>query len=159
MPTDGLPISVVFEDDALLVLDKPSGLLSVPGKGDGKQDCLSVRVQARYPDGLIVHRLDMATSGLMVMARGAQAQRMLSMAFASRDVVKRYCAVVDGSMASAEPQAPDIWGVIDLPIAADWPRRPLRIIDAEHGKPSVTRWRLVPQYEGIWHAPCRPQPK
>ena len=144
MQTDSLPISVVFEDDALLVLDKPSGLLSVPGKGDGKQDCLSARAQARYADALVVHRLDMATSGLMVMARGAQAQRILSMAFASRDVVKRYSAVVNGSMASAAPQAPDIWGVIDLPIAADWPRRPLRIIDAEHGKPSITRWRLAP---------------
>ena len=98
MQTDGMPISVVFEDHAMLVLDKPSGLLSVPGKGDGKQDCLSVRVQARYPDALVVHRLDMATSGLMVMARGAKAQRILSMAFASREVVKRYCAMVDGSM-------------------------------------------------------------
>ena len=144
MQTDSLPISVVFEDDALLVLDKPSGLLSVPGKGDGKQDCLSARAQARYADALVVHRLDMATSGLMVMARGAQAQRILSMAFASRDVVKRYSAVVKGSVASAAPKAPDIWGVIDLPIAADWPCRPLRIIDAEHGKPSMTRWRLAP---------------
>ena len=147
MQTDSLPISVVFEDNALLVLDKPAGLLSVPGKGDGKQDCLSARVQARYPDALVVHRLDMATSGLMVMARGAPAQRALSMAFASREVVKRYCAIVSGSLSSAVPDAPDVWGVIDLPISADWPRRPLRIIDAEHGKPSVTRWRLVPAGE------------
>ena len=139
-----MSISVIFEDSALLVLDKPSGLLSVPGKGEGKQDCLSARVQARYPDARVVHRLDTATSGLMVMARGAQAQRILSMAFASRDVVKRYCAVVSGHLASAVPSAPDTWGVIDLPIAADWPRRPLRIIDAVHGKPSVTRWRLAP---------------
>ena len=145
LQTGNLPVSVVFEDDALLVLDKPSGLLSVPGKGDANQDCLSARVQARYPDALVVHRLDMATSGLMVMARGAQVQRAVSMAFASRDVVKRYCAVVSGSMASAEPQAPDLWGEINLPITADWPRRPLRIIDAVHGKPSVTRWRLAPQ--------------
>ena len=143
MPPDDLPISVVFEDDALLVLDKPAGLLSVPGKGDGKQDCLSARVQARYPDALVVHRLDMATSGLMVMARGAWMQRAVSMFFANRDVVKRYCAVVSGNRVSAAPQAPDVWGVIDLPIAADWPRRPLRIVDSVHGKPSVTRWRLA----------------
>ena len=156
MQTDSLPISVVFEDDALLVLDKPSGLLSVPGKGDGKQDCLSARAQARYADALVVHRLDMATSGLMVMARGAQAQRILSMAFASRNVVKRYSAVVNGSIASAASQAPDIWGVIDLPIAADWPRRPLRIIDAEHGKPSMTRWRLAPHVFPAPHAPQTP---
>ena len=138
-----MSISVIFEDGALLVLDKPAGLLSVPGKGEGKQDCLSARVQARFPDALVVHRLDMATSGLMVMARGAAAQRILSMAFASRDVVKRYCAIVSGSLASAVPSEPDAWDVIDLPIAADWPNRPLRIIDARHGKPSVTRWRLA----------------
>ena len=138
-----MSISVIFEDGALLVLDKPAALLSVPGKGEGKQDCLSARVQARFPDALVVHRLDMATSGLMVMARGAQSQRILSMAFASREVVKRYCAIVSGSLASAEPDAPDVWGVIDLPIAADWPNRPLRTIDAVNGKPSVTRWRLA----------------
>ena len=143
-----MSISVIFEDGALLVLDKPSGLLSVPGKGDGKQDCLSARVQARYADALVVHRLDMATSGLMVMARGAEAQRALSMAFAGREVVKRYCAIVSGNLGSAEPAAPSAWGVVDLPIAADWPRRPLRVIDAAHGKSSVTRWRLAPA--GDW---------
>ena len=159
-----MSISVIFEDHALLVLDKPSGLLSVPGKGEGKQDCLSARVQARYPDALVVHRLDMATSGLMVMARGAQAQRALSMAFASRDVVKRYCAVVSGNLASAMPSAPGTWGVIDLPIAADWPRRPLRVIDAMHGKPSVTRWRLAPDggcgaTEGLGQPPVPAMPQ
>ncbi len=138
-----MSINVIFEDSALLVLDKPSGLLSVPGKGDGKQDCLSARVLAQYPDALGVHRLDMATSGLMVMARGARVQRTLSMAFACREVTKRYCAVVSGNLASVDPSAPDAWSVIDLPIAADWPNRPLRVIDAEHGKPSVTRWRLA----------------
>lgn len=131
---------VLYADDALVVLDKPAGLLSVPGRGEDKQDCLSARVQRLYPDALIVHRLDMATSGLMLMARGAQAQRTLSQAFASRTVHKRYIAVVDGHVT---PSAGD-WGVIDLPIAVDWPRRPLRIIDSEHGKPSVTRWRVLP---------------
>jgi len=131
--------AVVYADDTLLVLDKPSGLLAVPGRGADKQDCLSARVQARYPDALIVHRLDMATSGLMVMARGPTAQRALSMAFAARAVTKRYVAVVAGRL---EPPAAT-WGVIDLPILVDWPNRPLRIIDHQAGKPSLTRWRVL----------------
>ena len=132
-------LTVLYADEALLVLGKPAGLLSVPGRGADKQDCLSARAQRLYPDALVVHRLDMATSGLLLMARGAAAQRSLSEAFASRAVRKRYIAVVDGHLALA----PDIWGVIDLPIIADWPNRPLRVIDREHGKPSSTRWRVL----------------
>lgn len=128
-----------YADDTLLVLDKPSGLLAVPGRGADKQDCLSARVQAHFPDALIVHRLDMATSGLMVMARGPAVQRALSMAFAARAVEKRYIAVVAGRM---QPPA-EAWGVIDLPIHVDWPNRPLRIVDHQAGKPSVTRWRVL----------------
>ena len=129
----------IYADDTLLVFDKPSGLLSVPGRGADKQDCLSARVQARYPDALIVHRLDMGTSGLMAMARGAVMQRELSKAFAAREVNKRYIAVVAGRL-QAPPQE---WGVIDLPIVADWPNRPLRMVDHQIGKPSVTRWRVL----------------
>ena len=132
---------LLHADDSLLVLDKPAGLLAVPGRGEDKQDCLSARVQAIYPDALVVHRLDQATSGLMLMARGAAMQRALSLAFESREVGKRYVAVVEGRLpAPADPQA---WGLIDLPIIVDWPRRPLRIIDAERGKPSQTRWRVL----------------
>jgi tRNA pseudouridine32 synthase/23S rRNA pseudouridine746 synthase len=131
--------AVVYADDTLLVIDKPSGLLAVPGRGADKQDCLSARVQTRYPDALIVHRLDMATSGLMVMARGAAAQRELSKAFAARAVSKRYIAVVDGRLQAP----PEGWGMIDLPIIVDWPNRPLRIVDHAHGKPSLTRWRVL----------------
>lgn len=133
------PIELLYVDDTLLVVDKPSGLLAVPGRGADKQDCLSARVQARYPDALVVHRLDMATSGLMVMARGAVAQRALSQAFAAREVNKRYIALVAGRLEAP----PESWGVIDLPIIADWPNRPLRIIDHTTGKPSVTRWRVL----------------
>ncbi len=132
-------IEALYADDTLLVFDKPSGLLAVPGRGADKQDCLSARVQVCYPDALIVHRLDMATSGLMVMARGASAQRALSQAFAAREVSKRYIAVVAGRL-EAPPEA---WGVIDLPIIVDWPNRPLRIVDYQHGKPSLTRWRVL----------------
>lgn len=135
----GSAIEPCYADDFLLVFDKPSGLLSVPGRGADKQDCLASRVQARYPDALIVHRLDMSTSGLMVMARGAAAQRELSKAFAIRTVKKRYIAVVAGRL-EAPPQG---WGVIDLPIVVDWPNRPLRIIDHQMGKPSLTRWRVL----------------
>ncbi len=132
---------MVHADALLLVLNKPSGLLAVPGRGEDKQDCLSRRVQRHYPDALIVHRLDMATSGLMLMARGLVMQRALGKAFESREVHKRYVAVVDGCLRPAE--SPDGWGLIDLPIAVDWPRRPLRIIDAALGKPSQTRWRAM----------------
>ena len=132
-------ISVLYVDAALLVLDKPAGLLSVPGRGADKQDCLSARAQALYPDALITHRLDQATSGLMLMARGAEANRKLSAAFAGRSVGKRYLAVVEGILAAPD----DEWGVIDLPISLDWPNRPRRIIDRQNGKPSVTRWQVL----------------
>jgi tRNA pseudouridine32 synthase/23S rRNA pseudouridine746 synthase len=132
-------LRVLHADAALLVLDKPAGLLSVPGRGADKQDCLSARVQRLYPDALIVHRLDMATSGVMVLARGVAAQRALNQAFAERRVSKRYLAIVDGQMQSPAED----WAVIDLPIRVDWPNRPLRIVDHENGKPCVTRWRVL----------------
>jgi tRNA pseudouridine32 synthase/23S rRNA pseudouridine746 synthase len=131
--------TLLYADDALLVLDKPSGLLAVPGRGADKQDCLSARVQAAYPDALIVHRLDMATSGLMLMARGTTAQRELSHAFATRKMQKRYVAVVAG-----RTPAPDQdWGRIELPLAADWPNRPRQMVDNRRGKPSLTLWRVL----------------
>ena len=131
-------LQVIHEAADLLVLDKPSGLLCVPGRGADKQDCLSARAQQRWPDALVVHRLDMATSGLVLMARGADMQRALSQAFADQQVDKRYEAVVDGLL----PGDNAVWQEIDAPIAADWPRRPLRIIDPVHGKRSLTRWRV-----------------
>ncbi len=128
----------VYADDTLLVLNKPPGLLSVPGRGEDKQDCLSRRVQQRYPDALVVHRLDMSTSGLMLMARGPAMQRALGKLFETRVIQKHYVAVVDGRL-TANPD----WQLIDLPIAADWPNRPLRIICADKGQPSQTRWRAL----------------
>lgn len=132
---------MVYADAHLLVLDKPAGLLSVPGRGADKQDCLAARAQLAWPDALIVHRLDMATSGLLLMARGAATQSSLGRAFAQRTVSKRYLAVVAGQLAA--PASPDGWGLIDLPLAADWPNRPRRVVDRKHGKPSQTRWRVV----------------
>lgn len=132
-------LDVLYADEALLVLDKPAGLLCVPGRGADKQDCLSTRAQRLFPDALVVHRLDMATSGLVLMARGSEMQQRLSRAFAEREVDKRYVAVVQG----VPPQSSDAWDLIDRPIAADWPRRPLRVIDPVNGKPSQTRWRIA----------------
>ena len=134
------PLCVVYVDDAIVVLDKPSGLLSVPGRGPEKQDCLSLRVQGQYADALVVHRLDMATSGLIVRARGAQAQRTLSDAFANRQVNKRYEAMVHGEVSAP---AGDHWRTIDLPIGVDWRNRPRRVIDQQTGKDSVTRVQLL----------------
>ena len=130
----------LYEDNDLLVLCKPAGLLCVPGRGPDKQDCLSARAQQRWPGALIVHRLDQATSGLVLMARHIEAQRRLSHAFAERQVHKRYEAVVQGLLG-----ADSAWNEIDLPIAADWERRPLRVIDHTLGKPSMTRWRALSQ--------------
>jgi tRNA pseudouridine32 synthase/23S rRNA pseudouridine746 synthase len=131
-------LEVVFADDTLIVLEKSSGLLSVPGRGEGMADSLSLRVQQQFSDALVVHRLDMATSGLIVMARGIEAQRALSAAFAERQVHKRYEAVVQGQV-NAPPYD---WRTIDLPIRVDWPRRPLRMIDPT-GQASISQVRLL----------------
>ncbi len=140
-------LRLLYADAQLLVFDKPSGLLSVPGRGEHKQDCLSARAQRLYPDALVVHRLDMATSGLLLMARGKASQSTLGKAFANGAVHKRYEALVQGqpqgdAQTTDPADAPDGWNRIDLPILLDWPRRPLSIISPQ-GKPSQTRWRLL----------------
>jgi tRNA pseudouridine32 synthase / 23S rRNA pseudouridine746 synthase len=129
-------VAWVHVDEACIVVDKPSGLPAVPGRGEHLQDCMARRVQARYADALVVHRLDMATSGLLLFARGALAQRRLSEGFAAREVHKRYLAVVHGAVAQDE-------GEITLPLLTDWPNRPRQRVDLEHGKPSLTRWRVL----------------
>jgi len=133
-------LALIHADDTLVVVTKPAGLLSVPGRGAGRADCMASRVQARFPDALTVHRLDMATSGLLVYARGAEVQRLLSVAFADRRVHKRYEAVVHGLVAADE-------GDIDLPLITDWPRRPRQMVCFERGKPSLTRFRVVARDE------------
>ena len=134
---------IIHEDEHLLVLDKPSGLLSIPGRGPDKQDCLLARVQAVYPETLLVHRLDMATSGLLIMARSPAVQKQLGQYFEKRLVRKRYQAVVLGNM-GAEGDT----GLIDLPVRIDWLNRPRSIICHEHGKPSQTHWTRLGQ--GPW---------
>ena len=129
-------IEFIFSDDSLLVVNKLAGLLSVPGRGAEKQDSLATRLQVIFPDALVVHRLDMATSGLMVFARGPEIQRRLSSAFRDRTVEKRYEAIVKGKLL---PES----GEVNLPIAIDWPNRPLCKIDIIFGKPSLTRYRSL----------------
>ena len=128
--------ALVYLDAHLLVADKPAGLLCVPGRGADKADCLVTRLQAHWPDALTVHRLDMATSGLMVFARGAAMQRLLSIAFAARQVHKTYTAVVAGLVAAEH-------GEINLPLAADWPNRPRQQVDLVKGKASITHWQVL----------------
>lgn len=133
---NGTAFELACADDTLLVAVKPAGLLAVPGRGPDMLDCLSARVQASFPDALVVHRLDMATSGLMLFARGPDMQRHLSRLFQGHRVEKRYIAVCAGPIAAAQ-------GEIDLPVAADWPNRPLQQIDRLNGKPSLTRYRVI----------------
>lgn len=135
-PADHGDIELLHLDEACAVVVKPSGLPAVPGRSEALHDCAVSRLQLRCPDALVVHRLDMATSGLLLFARGAQAQRRLSRAFAQREVTKRYVAVVAGRV---EPAS----GEIALPLAADWPNRPRQRVDLEHGKPSLTRYRVL----------------
>jgi len=133
----------VHEDEDLLVLDKPAGWLCVPGRGPIKQDALSTRAQQRWPGALIVHRLDQATSGLVLMARSPAMQRLLSIAFARREVAKHYEAVVHGLPHAQVRADGDGWQLIDVPLAADWPNRPRQKVDTIHGKPSQTLWRTL----------------
>jgi tRNA pseudouridine32 synthase/23S rRNA pseudouridine746 synthase len=129
-------LAILHKDDALLVLNKPSGLLSVAGRGADKQDCLTLRVQAEYPQAMNVHRLDMDTSGIMVMARDRSVHRQLSRLFQAREVHKHYVAVVDGRMQQSA-------GEIVFPLTADWPNRPRQKVDYQNGKPSTTRFSVM----------------
>jgi tRNA pseudouridine32 synthase/23S rRNA pseudouridine746 synthase len=134
-PPEG-DIELLHVDANLIVVNKPSGLLSVPGRGDDRQDCLIHRVQRQFPDVLSVHRLDMSTSGVMLLARGAEMQSHLSWLFMNRKVDKRYLAVVDGLLEKDS-------GEIDLPLICDWPNRPKQKVDFEIGKKSLTRFRVI----------------
>lgn len=129
---------LLYVDEHLLVLDKPAGLLAVPGRGADKQDCLSQRALRLWPDALVVHRLDMATSGVFLMGRGLAMQRRLGQAFAEREVGKRYEALVDGVVGPVGSS-----GTITLPVGADWPNRPRQKVDPLNGRPSTTRWQVL----------------
>lgn len=135
-------IHLHYIDDALLVAEKPAGLLSVPGRSAENQDCVVARLQALYADALTVHRLDQVTSGLLLHARGKDMQAALSMQFEQRQVGKRYEAIVEGLL---EGDA----GEVDLPLIVDWPNRPKQMVDHERGKPALTRWRVLARDAGV----------
>jgi len=126
---------ILHLDERLIVLDKPVGLLSVPGIGHDNRDCLAVRVAAAYPGARIVHRLDRDTSGVIVMARDAEAHRELSRQFHDREVSKTYIAIVAGVMSGDS-------GVIDLPMRKDMDpaNAPRQVIDHAEGRPAITHW-------------------
>lgn len=127
---------IVFADGHILVVNKPAGLLSVPGRAAGRDDCLEARMMAAYPGAKICHRLDMETSGLMVLALTDEARRRLGDAFEHRHVEKTYVARVWGHV---QPMA----GHIDLPLRCDWPNRPLQIVDHERGKRAQTDYAVI----------------
>ena len=149
VPPAMAPIDIVYRDEGLLIVNKPSGLLSVPGRGPEKADCLISRVQASEAGARIVHRLDMETSGLLVLALTAEMQRAMSMLFERRAVGKTYEALVWG-----QPEGES--GLVDLPLAKDWPNRPLQRVDPEGGKPSETHWQVIGREEGFARVRLRP---
>lgn len=138
MPTDP-GLDVVFEDPDFVVVDKPSGLLSVPGRGPDKLDCVTARVRALYPGCIeqpAVHRLDMDTSGLLVVARSRDSHRHLSRQFQSRRTTKRYIALLDGRLDRQR-------GTLRLPFRLDVDNRPYQIYDEVHGKLGITHWERL----------------
>ena len=131
-----VPLSVIHADHAVLVIDKPAGLLTVPGRGEDLADCLIARVQGLYPEALLVHRLDRDTSGVIVFALTRHAQRDLSAQFEARKTRKAYRARLWGRL---EPKS----GTVDLPLIVDWPNRPRQHVDHENGKPARTDWKVL----------------
>ncbi|MGM0541124.1 MAG: RluA family pseudouridine synthase [Pseudomonadota bacterium] len=127
-----------YADDQIVIANKPSGLLSVPGRGPEKHECLLSHLQVSYPEIKIVHRLDMDTSGLMVLALNADVHRSLSRQFQERETAKRYQAICAGIPAVQH-------GTINLPMRCDWDRRPLQMIDFKQGKSAQTYWKVLQQ--------------
>lgn len=133
-PTD--PLVFLHTDHQVVVVDKPSGLLSVPGRGEHLADCLITRVQAVFPEALLVHRLDRDTSGVMIFALSPFAQKSLGQQFENRKTKKTYVARVFGRVEEKK-------GTVDLPLIVDWPNRPLQKVCFETGKPAITDYRVV----------------
>lgn len=131
-----VPLRVIHQDDLVIVVDKPAGLLSVPGKLEGRRDCLESRLRAEFWDSLLVHRLDCDTSGVMIFARTKVAQGFLGQEFEQRRAKKSYLARVAGVVAQEQ-------GRIDLPIGADWPNRPKQMVDHVNGRSAITDWEVV----------------
>lgn len=146
-PDNGL--NVLHQDTDIVVVSKPSGLLSVPGRAETHKDCLETRVRVEFPDARIVHRLDMDTSGIMVMARNADSHRKLSIQFEKRKVEKAYVALVWGLPAEER-------GSVDLPIRCDWENRPRQIVDFDQGKAAQTDWQVLERLDNTTRVVLHP---
>lgn len=131
-----VPLRILHADAEIVVVDKPEGLLSVPGRGTDKADCLIARLRAVHPTVLLVHRLDLDTSGVMIFGLTPHAQRFLSKEFEDRRTKKTYQARLWGHLAPAQ-------GTVDLPLIVDWPNRPRQHVNHETGKPARTDWRVM----------------
>jgi tRNA pseudouridine32 synthase / 23S rRNA pseudouridine746 synthase len=151
-PPPDTGLQIVYQDEHFMAIDKPTGLLSVPGRGADLQDCALHRVLERFPQALLVHRLDEATSGLLLFALSPAVQKTLSTAFETRKVQKTYHARVHGT------DLPES-GVIDAPIAVDWPNRPLRKIDTVTGQSAVTHFYSLSKDEQTMQSLCRLEPQ
>lgn len=136
LPPPHQGLDILYRDESLLLVNKPAGLLSVPGRGEQHRDSLWWRVSLEFPSALVVHRLDMATSGVMLLALNKETQRRMNEQFRERRVQKAYRAVVAGRPASDS-------GAVDLPLITDWPNRPRQKVDLQSGKPSLTHYRLL----------------
>ena len=133
-------LDIIHQDQHILIVNKPDGLLSVPGKGLQHKDCLQKRLQDRFANILTIHRLDMATSGIMVFALTPYAQRHIGLQFEHRRIKKHYIALVSGC-----PK--DETGEIDLPLICDWPNRPKQKVDYENGKQAITNWEVIEYFQ------------
>lgn len=144
------PLEVLHQDAELVFVDKPSGLLSVPGKPEAHWDCVEYRVRLAFPGVRLIHRLDLETSGVMVFARSPEAQKHVNKQFERRGVRKAYIARVAGTVTADE-------GEIDLPLTADWPRRPMQKVCFETGRPARTRWSVLAREEGATRLELHPE--
>ena len=145
---DAAPLAVLHADPQLLLVEKPSGLLSVPAKPPGTQDCVEARLRAAFPEALLIHRLDLETSGIMVFARTRLAQRHLNWQFERRQVRKTYVARVAGTVSVESGRG-------DLPLACDWPNRPRQMVSTT-GKPSTTDWEVIAREPAATRLRLRP---
>ncbi len=143
------PLVIAYQDDQIIVVDKPSGLLSVPGKTVGRRDCVELRLRAMHPETLLVHRLDCDTSGVMIFARSKAAQGFLGQEFEKRRSEKTYIARVWGHLL---PET----GRVDLPLATDWPNRPRQQVDHENGRAAQTDWVVLGYDDGTTRVRLHP---
>ena len=144
------PLDILYIDDDVLVVNKPSGLLTVPGKELKHHDSLELRVKIEYPNSFLIHRLDMDTSGVIIFALSKSTQRSLNLQFEKRIVKKLYEARVFGTIKEDN-------GFIDLPLIVDWPNRPLQKIDAKEGKSALTHWQVLDREGDVTRVALMPE--